>query len=73
MKTKWVSLMMQTVMAGAIVLGRSTYVVAGQNSAPRAGPPTTESIERHWQGVIKEHVLPRPRAFPGDGRRVVEP
>lgn len=71
MKTKRVSLLMQTVMAGAIVLGSSTYVVAGQNSAPRASSPTIESMEQHWQSVIKERDTARRQVLIEEHRRMM--
>ena len=71
MKKKPVSLLMQTVMAGAIVVGSSTYGVAGQNSAPRASAPTTESIEQHWQSVIKERDAARRQVLIEEHRRMM--
>ena len=71
MKTKKVSLWMQTVMAGAIILGSSTYVVAGQNSAPRASPPTAELMEHHWQSVIKERDTARRQVLIGEHHRMM--
>ena len=71
MKTKRVSLWMQTVMAGAIVFGSSTYVVAEQNSAPRASPPTTKLMEQHWQSVIKERDTARRQVLIEEHRRMM--
>lgn len=71
MKTKWISLLMQTAMAGAIVLGSSTYVVAEQNSASRAGLPTTELMEQHWQSVIKERDTARRQGLIEEHRRMM--
>ena len=71
MKTKKVSLWMQTVMAGAIVFGSSTYVVAEQNSAPRASPPTTELMEQHWQSLIKERDTARRQVLIEEHRRMM--
>ena len=62
---------MQTVMAGAIILGSSTCVVAEQNLAPRASPPTTELMEHHWQSVIKERDTARRQVLIEEHRRMM--
>ena len=71
MKTKKVSLWMQTVMAGAIILGSSTCVVADQNSAHRASTPTTEWMEHHWQSVIKERDTAQRQVLIEEHRRMM--
>lgn len=71
MKKKRVSLLMQTVMAGAIVFGGSTSVVAAQNSAPRLSSPTTELMEQHWQSVLKEREPARRQILIEEHRRMV--
>ena len=62
---------MQTVMAGAIVFGSSTYVVAEQNPVPRASPPTTKLMEQHWQSVIKERDTARRQVLIEQHRRMM--
>ncbi len=71
MKTTRVSLLMQTVMVGAIVFASSTSVVAEQNPAPRASPPTIQLIEQHWQSVIKEHDTARRQALIEEHRHMM--
>ena len=71
MTTKRVSLWMQAVMAGAIVLGSSTNVVAEQNSAPGVSPPTTELMEQHWQSVIGERDTARQKILIEEHRRMM--
>lgn len=71
MKTKLASLGMQTVMAGAIALGSSTYVVAEQNSVPRASLPATELMEQHWQSVLKERDPARRQVLIEEHRRMI--
>lgn len=62
---------MQTVMAGAIVFGGSTSVIAAQNSAPRLSSSTTELMEQHWQSVLKEREPVRRQILINNQRRMV--
>ena len=72
MKTRRVSFLMKTVMAGVIVFGGSTSVVTAQNSAPRVSSPTTELVEQHWQSVLKEQQPARRKILIEEHRRMVD-
>ncbi len=72
MKTRRVSFLMKAVMAGAIIFGSSTSVVAAQNSASRVSSPTIELMEQHWQSILKEREPARRQILIEEHRRMVE-
>ena len=68
---KRVSVFTRTIIAAGIALSASASINAGQAIQPRAGQPSLEAMEHHWQSVIKERDTARRQVLIQEHRRMM--